>query len=290
MMKIIMKTGAFALLLLAACTRENPADTGSAELIATFADAATRTSYSYNAGTNFSWDDGDQIAILTTGDDILTGTLTPYTDRTRAKVTLSEEGTRGKIAFYPFDRYVDWEFMSGSFSTLVFTLQDEYDISSESAEWSPLPLYAVNNDSDNKLLFRHLCALLRINCVNVPINTKYIKVSLNDDDRDLTGKVYDILDFSDYSTVIYNVTLPGKEVVYQISSAPIASANTFTLNVPLVTDYYGKSYDSFTITSLQSDKTTKTAEKQLNASISEAHPGDGYMANVDFTPLLDPGY
>ena len=283
-------------LLFVGCSHENMDNSEREELTALFS-PETRTSYAYQEGTNFSWDQGDEITILTTG-GVYKGKLHPYSDYpTRARVEVVNGSgeeinvtsiTREKVAFYPYGLYGGiYDYVGGYFLTMV--LPEDYDLADKGAEWSPLPLYAQNNNSVYTLHFRHLCALSRIECSSIPAGTEYLSVSVNNATGGVAGTITMDVDFATETIG----TSPGGELIitqdwknkvfYHLPSG----ASSATLNVPLIaSNYSGRvlSYGSFTVTALSGDKLTELGSVDVACSITQAQPGDGYRYTVDFNP------
>ena len=277
--RLLLLIGSAVVLLFFGCTRENPNDTGEAELTAIYSPDETRTSYSDNTGTNFSWDVGDNIGIMLSDRSVVLGTLTPYNDPTRAKVTYTG-GTRAFHAIYPRESFRDeLGFVENNYSgenAYFIRYKNEYDASDYSV---PLPMYAENTDGNNKLLFRHLCGLLRITCKNVPSGTKYLTVTSNSGTK-LTGDIPFLYEYGDsYTAYSSGAINPGNEIDYSVSSS--ANLSELKINVPVPL-----SYTSFKITAKDA---TKNIIKQLlidYAPISSPR-GKGYHAVIDFN---DPYY
>lgn len=271
--RLLLLIGSAVVLAFSSCTRENPVDSGNTELTAIYSQGETRTSYSDNNGTNFSWDTGDEIAILLNDRSVVTGTLTPYDDPTRAKVTYPG-GTRAYYAFYPKECLkTELGFTYEGEEAYYIHYPDEYEASDY---YAPLPMYAENDNASLKLLFEHLCSLLRITCHNIPSEAAYLKVTVSSRDK-LTGNVPmlpDYKDYGEYFTYWSGVQNPGQEILFTLP--PSVNRSELNLNVPLPF-----SYENFKIYAYDSNDVIL---KELLLDYPEISKGynNGYHATIDF--------
>lgn len=296
-------TLSLALLLLPACTRENPvtplgpepepeaevdAGTGTPVVLTAIYSPETRTSYSNDEENNFSWDEGDEIAVYTSDNGFLKGTLELSTDPARATVTLQGSGTRSGIAFYPCPSDMSNIgnlscSVSGTEYILYYDQPTYYDITGKSDNWSPLPLYAMN-DGSITLAFKHICAMLRLECNNLPIGTQYIQVYLSTN-APIWGNHIGV-NFDTNGVLVPWSNGDSNYITYKITISPLSAVESgFILNIPLsASNYSGQtaSYSSFTISALGSDQSTVISSTVLNANLTSVQPGQGFHKTVSF--------
>jgi len=234
---------------------------------------------------NFAWDTGDHIAILTSDGQSHDVALPPYlVDHSRAKVEWnSSNGTRADFAFYPNEYYDRFTTNSGGYN-IYYNLPSYYDLTDKSGDWSPLPLYAENDDESNLLSFRHICALMRINCNNIPVGTQYIRVSHGSEIWG-SGLIADC----DFSTEKVGHLGDSDHIDYKIANSALSSrASNVVLNVPLPASNdagVDASYSSFTVSALGSDQATDIQDVNLAANLTNVQPGQGFHRGAVFMPV-----
>jgi len=285
-----MHSGAVAItaLFFVNCTHEDVGDTTSSELVAIYS-PDTRTSYSYNAGTNFAWDNDDKIrlAFSNSAGDLSSlldamGNLEPYTDRTRAKVTYSVPASgmkRNFFATYPYDR-TEFEYAYEDIYLQV-TLNDTFEPGDWSTDFCPIPMFAINNEESNSLLFEHLCGLLRVNCQNVPARTKKLKISsLNS--NSLAGIMQFVWLNTSQDWYFDGIYHTGNDIQFKLADA-ISSPCSIVLNVPVNVfseSAVSRNYGVLKVTALDaSDNQLGSRYFDMGVALGA---GQGCMRTIDF--------
>lgn len=268
-------------------------------ITAVFAGSETRTSYSNNAGTNFSWDDGDEIRLAFSNADselssVLSarGELTPYSDETRAMVTYDAPASgmiRNFFAVYPYD-LSEIEYYGGSIYLQV-TLKDTYEPGEWSSDYCPIPMYAINDEHSNKLNFQHFCGLLRVNCQNVPIGTSKLIVRPRNSSDNLSGVLQFRWDNS-VSDWWYSGLYDGKNTIsYKLSEAVSGPSQSFVINIPLnvfTSSATSRTYGFLEVVAL--DESDNQVGLQLFDMGTPLEPGQGCHGTVDFSSLAQQSF
>lgn len=232
---LILLTGA-VLTLFAACTQNDvfQGTIGDGVLTARIEGAVTKTSYDSIEG-KFAWTEGDEIALHYTTGGYTTYAVNPTDGSVNAAATATNY--RNYYAIYPATAAVADNYGN---PTLQVTLPNSYDITdivagNQTADFSPVPMVAVNDANNSFLDFYHAGGLLRINCQGVPVGTKTIKVTM---DKDITG-TYTVSDLETYETsapsptITTNGTSSNNIVVFTISDEGLANLTDLVLNLPI---------------------------------------------------------
>ena len=228
------------LLLAFSCQRENaPIQEDSFLLSATVEPLALGTKADIATATgNFSWTEGDKIAIW-----FSSASVTRYFDALFTETNAQgkgiflthKNGTREHYAVYPASYAQN---SNHGDPNLYVVLPENYEIDNSGATWkayyttfSPVPMIAPNADGQD-LTFKHVGGVLRLTLTNVPVGTKKIVV--------YTGNKI----WGDFAVDVTNISQPyifvenplaagtGENVSFTLQNA-LTSAETFTLNVPL---------------------------------------------------------
>ena len=240
--QIIMASPAVLLLLAGCMEKESELRSQGAELTAQLEIGEdTRVSLAGSDG-KFSWNTGDKIAVYVVGEGDYVKNI-PVDPATGA---FSLNGVRDRYAVYPSDA-ADSD-NTGS-PTLKVKLPATYDISDivadagnssdiyrPGAEYSPVPMVAVNDPLQDILYFRHVGALLRYKWVNLPAGTKTVTVTF---DTDVTGTYAVDLTDSSAPTISSAGTSSNNVVTFTVSASGLSDAKTVLLNVPVPCGHYG---------------------------------------------------
>ena len=168
------------------CRQIEPPTSGEEVLKAVIEGVSTKTSYDSIEGV-FTWSEGDQIAVFFS-DGSKTENEVSVTDGT---VTVAKRTplTRDYYAVYPASAAVAGQYGAPD---LEVSLPAAYDITdivtgatgNPGADFSPLPMVAVNEQSSTTLNFFHVGGILRLTLHDVHEDTHSIRVTL---DKDITG-------------------------------------------------------------------------------------------------------
>lgn len=315
-MNNLVKYGSLVFLLLAACTRENPVEPeamvetenpGVAGTLTAIYSPGTRTSYSNSTGVNFSWDAADEsIAIMLDDRSTVTGALTRDSeDYTRATVayTLPSGKTRAFEAFYPESSFDSAE-TNGSKEGRYIVFPNEYTISDivagngsgsngRSYNTCNIPMYAVNTEGNDQLLFRHYGDLLRITCNNVPIGTTKIGVSGS---STIAGMFLYSYTSGSYEGLVYEGVAGSEsdQILYTVSGGTnglSSEVDGIVLNVPLPLrgcDYHPANMQNNGFKVTVYDKDNKILRQELldwYSVSAQSLPGHGYHRTVSLTEV-----
>lgn len=255
---------AFLLFALAGCARVEtdpvPGTVPGEQLLTVrIGGATTRTAFDNEAG-DFTWTDGDQIALhcsASASGSVAASYKTPTlrvdaSDPTvgQISVILSDGQTRNGYAVYPAASAVAAQWGS---PTLQVTYPAEYQVDPAGmGDVSPTPMIAVNDPSatipagEPDLTFHHVGGLLRLTLNYVAGETKFITVNMG---RQITGTFTVANPDTETPSVTGGDT--ADEVTFALTGdlAP-GYDNTLVLNVPVPAG----TYKSLTITALDADR------------------------------------
>lgn len=250
---LILLTGA-VLTLLASCTQNDvfQGAAGDGVLTARIEGTVTKTSYDSIEG-KFAWTAGDEIALHYTTGGYTTYSVNPTDGSVNASATATNY--RDYFAVYPATAAVASNYGN---PTLQITLPNSYDITDivagdKTADFSPVPMVAINDINNSILDFYHVGGLLRITCSGLAEDTQKVTVTF---DKKVTGTynvVYGIdpLDGSQKPTISTSNSA-SNNVVSFILAAEGTSIGEMTdpiiLNVPVPCGTYNsvtvKGYDT----------------------------------------------
>ena len=159
-------------------------------------------------------------------------------------------------------------------SDLRINLPSAYSISKNGmADYSPLPMVAINDPSSEDVLFHHLGGILRLVLDEVPYETMKISVNVG---KKVTGS-FDVIDPSTSSPYIALSAGTAEDVDFNLTTPVSGTANDFVINLPLPVGEYEtlsvKIYDRYG--NLIVEKT-----QELVVSVERA---DGYEIPSDLT-------
>lgn len=231
-----------SLLLLFSCGREDTVrqDADQLELSASAERMSleTKASIASSSGDNFSWTEGDKIAVWFSSPSVSRYFDALYTvTNTEGKgVFLTHKnGTRERFAVYPAAYSHNGNHGDPD---LYVVLPDNYEIDNTSATWktyystfSPFPMVAVNTDGMD-LEFKHVGGVLRVTLSGVPSGTKKITFYTG---RKISGDfAVDVTDVSKPYIFTENPTAAGtgEYVSFNFLNA-FTAEETLTLNLPL---------------------------------------------------------
>lgn len=240
-MKKVLYIAAAALLLAPACQRENALPDGI--LTARLADEAdgTRTSYDGDISVgNFSWNDGDEIALHYTDGKYHISRITPVAADPKTGTFLCSTTSsvqRNYFAVYPAS-VVDASNYGNS--TLNIVLPASYNIiGTLASDISLAPMVADNATDSDELDFYHVGGLLRITMHDIPEATQRIRVIF---DKKVNG-TFAVSDPGTDHPSISNATASGGNNIVTFTVAETAMGSTSTpivMNVPVPCGTYGK--------------------------------------------------
>ena len=237
---------AVTLSFLAGCTNLDDI-AGPAVLRAQLEQAGTKVAVD-GADGKISWTPGDRIAIHV-GNAYQTVEVTPGSGAVSVDETVSAK--RNYYAVYPAGSALDASYGNDA---LKVSLPAEYDISdivanapgNPGADYSPLPMVAVN-DSDNSILhFYHVGGLIRITLSGLKATTQKVRLTF---DKDVTGEYLVANPSSANPTISSAGDAANNVVLFTLAADAIGdelAATNIILNVPVPCG----TYDSVTIETL----------------------------------------
>ncbi len=240
---------AAAMLLLPACQQEEKDNLafGEKTITARFADEPQDTKTSYDGDSsidNFSWDAGDQIAVLLSDGNTYNAydivTVYPDTDPKTGKFVCSTTGSIRRDFYAVFPAAAADEGNYGN-PTLNVILPDEYDITGKGNDYAPVPMVASNRDTDTELDFYHVGGLLRLTLNELHENTQKIRVTF---DKYVVGSFA----VSNPGGANPSITTPdtpgsdnGKSVAFKVAENAIGeNPSPVVLNIPVPCGTYNK--------------------------------------------------
>ena len=188
----------------------------------------------------FSWTAGDRIAVWAGSE----GSGQYYESDAYAggnTYQISLSGTRSNYAVYPAGIEVS---DAATASSLKVKLPNEYDFTAVGADYSPLPMIAVNNEGQD-LAFMHLGGLLRITLGDLPAGTTYVTVDLG---KPINGTFPVHLESNGSYISCEDETITGGSNVTKFL-VPSPVPDNMVLNLPVPTG----SYESVTVTAYDGD-------------------------------------
>lgn len=279
--------------------------------------ADTRTTYSDAASGNFAWETGDQIKIVYNINeggvgsyDRIMGTLTPISGSEHiARISgITESDIHAGypcVAFFApmyfdptpgVDVYCNSEYVSVAGPTVPKVSSSNYvlDISSNLYSNScPIWMVAKYNHSTKQFVFEHESwGMLRFICNNVPVNTNYLSVEIDE------ANVYGSYGFTYFSHKVDFVfgnpgsfrlrldnfdDVPVKFLLFQDNSGLSWLTSGIKLNLPLFAET-GTYYKDFTIKAHASDNSV--IDSKTIATTAQIDPGEGYKYTVNFGPTI----
>ena len=236
--QLILLAGAI-LCLFAGCTREVfQDDTREGALLARI-EGGTDTKVSFDSTEGkFAWTEGDEIAIWFTNGTAGNFENVPVNPANGSVIASATSGThRDLYAIYPATAAVAANYGN---PTLQVTLPASYDITdivagNKTADFSPMPMVALNTETSSYIDFYHVGGLLRIICQGVPTGTKTIKVTM---DKDVAG-TYTVNNLDTFATSAPSPTITtagsasNNVVVFTVSESGLTSDTDITLNLPV---------------------------------------------------------
>lgn len=248
MKKNVLYILAAACMLAPACQREEEFLPEAGVLTARIAEEepSTRTSYDSYEG-KFLWNEGDEIAVHLS-DGTAAGRyesikVTPDSPAETGRLPISTTSTMARDFFAVYPAYAAVASDYGN-PTLKVSLPSSYDISDivagtsalKSADFSPVPMVAVNDPASSELDFYHVGGLLRITCINVPAGTKSIAVTM---DKGITGTfAVDVSDPTKPNISATEATASNGTVTFTVSSSGLSAEANIVLNVPVPCGVY----------------------------------------------------
>ncbi len=173
----------------------------------------------------FSWTAGDKIAVWAGSEG--SGqyyTSEAYTGGNTYQISLS--GTRSNYAVYPAGIEVS---DAATASSLKVKLPDVYDFTAVGADYSPLPMIAVNTEGAD-LAFKHLGGLLRVSIGYLPEGTSYVTVDLG---KKINGS-FPVRISNSGSYIVAGEATGG----YTYTKFLVPSSGSVVLNLPVPTGTY----------------------------------------------------
>ena len=232
---LILLTGA-VLTFLSACTQNDvfQGAAGDGVLTARIEGTVTKTSYDSIEG-KFAWTAGDEIALHYTTGGYTTYAVNPADGSVNAAATATNY--RNYYAVYPATAAVAANYGNPA---LQVTLPDSYDFTdivagNKTADFSPVPMVAINDINNSFLDFYHVGGLFRLICQGVPAGAKTIKITA---DKDITG-TYTVNNLETFETSAPAPTIStagrtsGNTVTFTISEAGLEAQQDITLNFPV---------------------------------------------------------
>ena len=225
---------------LVACTPEEisyfPVDEVNTEMrtvILSVSSEASATKSAIADDLSFSWSAGDRIAVWAgSGTSGQFYTSEPYASGNRYTVSLA--GTRSGYAVYPASAAVA---AHASTTDLSVSLPATYDLSGiTDADWSPLPMIALNEEGRN-LSFKHVGGLLRLTVGDLTAATTKIEVDLG---HRITGSftVADAANPGAATCIITTDDDTGAGRTYVTFTGFTVTAGRTVLNIPVPTGSY----------------------------------------------------
>ncbi len=238
------------------CQREILSPSGADVLKAVIEKADTKVSFDSSAG-KFVWTDGDEIAIHFSNGDFTDYPVNP--DDGAVSVSSTNDRQRNFYAVYPAS--VKDASNYGN-TTLNVILPVEYDIKdivsgatgNPGADFSPVPMVAVNTESSSLLKFYHVGGLLRITLNGADPSTQKVRVTL---DKDVTGTYSVTGADTDAPTITTAGSADNNVVTFTLAESSIGTLTTpVVLNVPVPCG----TYNSVTVEALDATETVLGAK------------------------------
>ena len=216
-----------SVLILAACAKES-LPKGENELLRTETLTAriVNTKVNVDAAGKFSWTEGDEIAVHRTVNGYETATLT---GDGAFNVHLADGESRDGYAVYPASVATDA-------ASLTVNLPTAYTIPKTGmADYSPLPMVAVNDPASDDLFFHHVGGIIRLVLDKVPYETQKIVVNLG---KKVTGDF--VVDNPDSDTPSIALSAGTAEDIVFTLASPVNNAlqNGFVINIPVPVGTY----------------------------------------------------
>lgn len=225
--RYIIMAATTALAVLSGCAKEQEAAApGKFHLRAAIEQSAdTRVSVANDGKA--TWVAGDEIAVYIDRGFETIEIENPQTGDFTIDALLDPE-LRSYYAVYPANIATG----TSSSAPLQLTLPTTYSLEGKPADYSPVPMIAVNDPDQDILYFRHVGGLLRIICNDVPAGTTTATVTF---DKNVTGK-YTVNTADPMRPTIANnaVEGAGNTVSFTVPSG----ATSFVLNVPVPCETY----------------------------------------------------
>lgn len=225
--RYIIMAATTALAVLSGCAKEQDvAAPGKHHLRAAIEQSAdTRVSVANDGKA--TWVAGDEIAVYIDRGFETIEIENPQTGDFTIDALLDPE-LRSYYAVYPANIATG----TSSSAPLQLTLPTTYSLEGKPADYSPVPMIAVNDPDQDILYFRHVGGLLRIICNDVPAGTTTATVTF---DKNVTGK-YTVNTADPMRPTIANnaVEGAGNTVSFTVPSG----ATSFVLNVPVPCETY----------------------------------------------------
>ena len=253
-----------SVLILAACAKES-LPKGEQEMLRTETLTAriVNTKVDVDAAGKFSWTEGDEIAVHRTVNGYETA---PLTGDGAFNVHLAEGEARDGYAVYPASVATDA-------AALTVNLPTAYTIPKTGmADYSPLPMVAVNDPSSDDLLFHHVGGIIRLVLDKVPYETQKIVVNLG---KKVTGDF--VVDNPDSPTPSIALSAGTAEDIVFTLASPVNSAmlDGFVINIPVPVGTYEtvsvKLYDRY-------DRLVLEQQEEIAVDVERA---DGYEIGSD---------
>ena len=221
------------------------------------------TKVEVNAAGKFSWTAGDEIAVYRTVNGYETATLN---GDGAFNVHLADGEARDGYAVYPASIATDA-------AALTVNLPATYTIPKTGmADYSPLPMIAVNDPASDDLLFHHLGGIIRLVLDKVPYETQKIVVNLG---KKVTGDFVVDNPASDTPSIALSAGT-AEDITFTLAS-PVNSATLdgVVINIPVPVGAYEeisvKLYDRY-------DQFIQDMDEEINVTVERA---DGYEASAD---------
>ena len=216
-----------SVLILASCAKDSLPKGGDEMLrTETLTARIVNTKVDVNAAGKFSWTAGDEIAVHRTVNGYETATLT---GDGAFNVHLSDGEARDGYAVYPASIATDA-------AALTVNLPATYTIPKTGmADYSPLPMIAVNDPASDDLLFHHLGGIIRLVLDKVPYETQKIVVNLG---KKVTGDFVVDNPTSDTPSIALSAGT-AEDITFTLAS-PVSSATLdgFVINIPVPVGTY----------------------------------------------------
>ena len=276
-----------AALALFSCSREQNPPMAAESLVASIESildedgAETRTTFAgYDEGT-FYWSSGDQVAVHY-GTAYAVGTAESAARESKISFATAPSGTRNYYAVYPAASAVEGNYGN---NTLQVTLPDTYDLSAQlsgtqSKDYAPCPMIAVNDASSGKLTFRHVGGLVRIHLGGKSFeNVEYFSVDFG---KDITG-TYNVSGPSTGNPKIQTAGSASKNAVrFKSGSSTFNSTGNEVLNVPVPCG----TYEQVTVRVLISDGTVHETVISKRVVISRSHGKKLSLKNQKWSAVI----
>ena len=155
-----------------------PGETVTEVLELEFGDPAAFTKVGIASATGqFSWTDGDQVAVW-----YQNGTSGAWSSASISanSLTVSGTGTRAKLAVYPYGARTDFNLVQTDDQAHPVTkihYSNQIDLTGKDKDYAPVPMIALNDPTRNGLKFYHVGGLIRFRLHGIPAGTHYIRIS-----------------------------------------------------------------------------------------------------------------